>query len=83
MHCSVRMILFFTPIFALALGAARKILEFSIDHLFGTHLQYGLDDTMHDPISDGAGLLRLPSHGEAIAPAEVHDEPGDAVPAGP
>jgi uncharacterized membrane protein YjdF len=83
MQCSIRMIGLFTVIFALALGATWEVIEFSIDRLFGTQLQYGLDDTMFDLITDGlgglivagAGMLWLRTHGGAITPDTEHAEP--------
>jgi ABC-type Fe3+-siderophore transport system permease subunit len=76
MRCSVRMITLFILVFTLALGAAWEILEFAVDRLFGTHLQYGLDDTIYDLIFDGigglivagTGAIWLSIHDRAIAP---------------
>jgi hypothetical protein len=39
----------------LSIGALWEGLEWSSDHLFGSHLQLGLDDTMGDLAADGAG----------------------------
>ncbi|HSH31060.1 MAG TPA: hypothetical protein VK963_00105 [Candidatus Saccharimonadales bacterium] len=49
---------FFAWAFALALGAAWEIFEYSIDGLFGTNMQRsGLPDTMADLIVDALGAL--------------------------
>lgn len=49
---SIKMIGFFTFIFALAMGAIWEIGEFAIDQLIGTHSQDSLQDTMWDLIFD-------------------------------
>lgn len=43
--------------FTLALGAFWEIVEFAGDQLLGTHLQYGLTDTMLDLIFDLLGAI--------------------------
>jgi len=49
-------ILFFTFFFCLGVGALWEIIEYGIDHAFGTNMQVNsLDDTMIDLILDGLG----------------------------
>lgn len=46
---------FFTVTFAMAMGGIWEIMEFTVDSLFGTTTQNGLDDTMWDLINDLVG----------------------------
>lgn len=52
---SLPLIGFFTITFAMAMGAVWEIMEFTVDSLFGTTTQDGLDDTMWDLINDFVG----------------------------
>jgi len=56
---------FFIVMFAMATGVLWEIMEFTIDQLTGTRLQYGLDDTMRDLLFDAFG-------GFAVAFAGAH-----------
>ena len=44
---------FFILMFTMAMGVLWEIMEFANDSLLGTHLQYGLTDTMLDLLFDG------------------------------
>lgn len=49
---------FFIIMFTMAMGVLWEIMEYSNDVLIGTHLQYGLTDTMVDLLFDGfAGFV--------------------------
>jgi hypothetical protein len=49
---------FFIVMFTMAMGVLWEIMEYANDSLAGTHLQYGLNDTMYDLLFDGfAGFV--------------------------
>lgn len=54
-HARPRFIALFTVSFALAMGAAWEIYEFTLDQRFGQHMQMGANDTMHDLVADSVG----------------------------
>lgn len=57
LHLSLRMMAFFTILFAIAIGALWEIAEFGSDGLLGTRNQLGNTDTMTDLINDAfAGI---------------------------
>lgn len=57
-QASPAIIAIFSFCFAMAIGAVWEIIEFSIDSIFGTHMQRsGLMDTMWDLILDASGAL--------------------------
>lgn len=54
-----RFIALFTASFALALGVAWEIYEFTLDQFFGQQMQMGAADTMHDLVADAAGAVAM------------------------
>lgn len=54
-----RHVILFIILFTMALGAIWEITEFSVDKIFGTMGQHGLDDTMWDLICDLFGAIVL------------------------
>lgn len=51
----LKAIMFFTVVFAMALGVMWEIIEWTSDVVFGTQEQHGLDDTMMDMVMDTIG----------------------------
>ena len=51
------MMIFFTVMVAVAIGAFWEIGEFTMDQMFSTTEQWGLDDTMLDLMMDTTGAL--------------------------
>jgi hypothetical protein len=52
-----RFLPFFIVIFVSAIGVFWEIIEFTLDSLLGTHMQYSLTDTVTDLVSDTLGGL--------------------------
>lgn len=53
----IRAIMVFTIFIAAFLGAIWEVLEWSVDQIFSTHEQNGLDDTMKDLVMDMVGAM--------------------------
>jgi len=50
-----RFLVFFILMFTMAFGVVWEIMEFSVDQMLGTRMQYSLDDTMRDLLFDTFG----------------------------
>lgn len=64
---------FFIVMFTMAFGVLWEFMEFTNDQLAGTHLQYGLDDTMVDLLFDAFGGFFVASLGAYYLVHTTHD----------
>lgn len=64
---------FFIVMFTMAFGVLWEFMEFANDQLAGTHLQYGLTDTMVDLMFDGFGGFFVAGLGSYYLMHTTHD----------
>jgi hypothetical protein len=62
-HLPPRFLPFFILVFVSAMGVFWEIVEFTLDSLLGTHMQYSLADTATDLVSDTLGGLAIAAIG--------------------